>query len=185
MPALRRLFGTCITLFATLGILLSPALAPQALASGDDYPWRTSTLNLSDHWGFTQRQCVSFVAWREAQAGHPVDNALQRWGSALSWDSAAYRLGVRIGSRPIVGAIAQWNAGEHSPWWAGGSSVVNGTITAGPAGHVALVRSVNADGSAIVEQYNMSGTRSYSTMRVRAPRYLYNGVGGFPAARRR
>ena len=179
MPAVRRLFVIVTALFALTTPLVSPALA-----TSDDYPWRLSTVNLADRWGFTQRQCVSFVAWREAQAGHPVSNALQHWGSALSWDSAAYRLGVRIGSRPVMGAIAQWNAGEHSAWWANGSPTPNGTVTAGPFGHVAIVRAVNADGSAVVEQYNMSGNRSYSTMRVRAPRYLYNGVGGYPAARR-
>jgi hypothetical protein len=30
----------------------------------------------------------------------------------------------------------------------------------------------------------MFGNRSYSTMRVKAPRYLYDGVAGYPAARR-
>jgi surface antigen len=46
------------------------------------------------------------------------------------------------------------------------------------------VTHVYSDGSVQIEQYNMSGTRSYSTMRVKAPRYLYDGVGGYPAARR-
>jgi hypothetical protein len=38
------------------------------------------------------------------------------------------------------------------------------------------VRAVYADGSALIEQYNMFSSRSYSTMRVKAPRYLYYGV---------
>jgi surface antigen len=157
---------------------LTLPFAPAASASGDDYPWRTSTAYSSpDRWGFTQRQCVSFVAWREAQAGHALNNATQRWGSALSWDEAAIRLGKRISTRPVVGAIAHWNAGERSPWWAYGSATANGYIQAGPYGHVGWVKQVNADGSVLVEQYNMSGSRTYSLTRVKAPRYIYYGVG--------
>jgi surface antigen len=177
--ALRRLFAVVATV-----LFLSTAFSSAAFAAGDDYPWRTSTTDAADRWGFTQRQCVSFVAWREAQAGRPLSNATQHWGSALSWDEAAARLGVKIASRPVVGAIAQWNANEHSAWYANGSTVPNGTITAGPYGHVAWVKGVYADGSALIEQYNMFGNRSYSTMRVKAPRYLYDGVDGYPAARR-
>ncbi|MCW2573037.1 MAG: hypothetical protein JWO88_3095 [Frankiales bacterium] len=179
MRALRRLIAVAATV-----LCLSVAMSSSAFATGDDYPWRTSTTNAVDRWGFTQRQCVSFVAWREAQAGRPLSNAAQHWGSALSWDEAAARLGVRIGSRPVVGAIAQWNANERSAWYANGSTVANGTVTAGPYGHVAWVKAVYSDGSALIEQYNMFGNRSYSAMRVKAPRYLYDGVAGYPAARR-
>jgi surface antigen len=179
MRTLRRLFAVAATV-----LCLSVTMSSSAFATGDDYPWRTSTTNAADRWGFTQRQCVSFVAWREAQAGRPLSNAAQHWGSALSWDEAAARLGVRIGTRPVVGAIAQWNANERSAWYANGSSVANGTVTAGPYGHVAFVKGVYSDGSALIEQYNMFGNRSYSTMRVKAPRYLYDGVAGYPAARR-
>ena len=35
---------------------------------------------------------------------------------------------------------------------------------------------VHADGSATVAHYNGTGTRTYSTARVKAPRYLYVGV---------
>ena len=168
----------------TTAVSLMTLVASPASASGDDYPWRTSTSNSLDTWGFTQRQCVSFVAWREAQAGRAMSNAQQQWGSALNWDEAAARLGVAVGTRPVVGAIAQWNAYERSPWWANGSSTPNGYIQAGAYGHVGIVKQVNSDGSAIVEQYNLSGNRSYSLTRVKAPRYLYDGVAGYPAARR-
>jgi surface antigen len=168
-------------LVATITICLAAAttsvlIATPASAVGDDYPYRTATTNAADRWGFTQRQCVSFVAWREARAGHPVSNVAQRWGSALNWDNAARAGGYWISTRPRVGAIAHWNAGERSDWWANGSRTANGYVQAGPYGHVAWVRSVNADGSAVIEQYNMSGSRSYSVMRVKAPRYLYYRV---------
>jgi len=35
------------------------------------------------------------------------------------------------------------------------------------------VLSVYSDGSVLVEQYNLYGDESYSTMRVKAPRYLH------------
>jgi surface antigen len=169
--ALRRL----ITVAATV-LCLSTAFSSSAFAAGDDYPYRTYTSNVADRWGFTVRQCVSFVAWREAQAGHPVSNFTQHWGSAANWDNTARARGVWISSQPRVGAIAQWNEYERSAWYANGSSVPNGTVTAGGYGHVAWVRAVYADGSALIEQYNMFSSRSYSTMRVKAPRYLYYGV---------
>ncbi|MCA1711216.1 MAG: CHAP domain-containing protein [Actinobacteria bacterium] len=172
MRLARRLVVLLLSLLATSGLLVAPASA-----AGDDYPYRTSTTGANDRWGFTQRQCVSFVAWREAQARHSLNNATQHWGSALAWDETAARLGFRVSTRPVVGAIAQWNAGERSPWWASGSATANGTLTAGPYGHVGWVKQVNGDGSVVVEQYNMTGSRSYSASRLRAPRYIYYGVG--------
>jgi surface antigen len=171
MRTLRRLFAVAATV-----LCLSVTMSSSAFATGDDYPWASSTTNAADRWGFTQRQCVSFVAWREAQAGHAVNNSTQHWGSAVNWDNVARARGVWISSRPRVGAIAQWNAYEHSAWYANGSTVANGTVTAGGYGHVAWVKAVYSDGSALIEQYNMFGNRSYSTMRVKAPRYLYYGV---------
>ena len=144
-------------------------LASPAHASGDDYPYKSDQTNRSDRWGFTMRQCVSFAAWRLAQSGHPISS----WGSALNWDDVARARHLTVTTRPKAGAVAQWNAGERSPWYAPGGGV--GTLTAGPYGHVAWVRNVYADGSVLVEQYNMSGDRAYSTMRVKAPRYLYLG----------
>ena len=153
--------------------LLSPQLVGSAAAAGDDYPYRTATSSTADRWGFTKRQCVSFAAWRLAQAGRPVSNYTQRWGNAYNWNNKAAALGKPVTTRPRVGAIAQWNAYERSAWYANGSTTANGWVRAGGAGHVGVVKYVYADGSVRVEQYNMWGTRSYSTMRVRAPRYLY------------
>jgi surface antigen len=169
--AARRALVVLASLLATCAVSL-PLAAP-ASAAGDDYPYRSTTSNVADRWGFTVRQCVSFVAWREAQSGHPLDNAAEHWGSALNWDETARARGVAISSRPRVGAIAQWNANERSAWYANGSTSANGYVQAGPYGHVAWVKAVYADGSVLAEQYNMSGNRSYSTMRLKAPRYLY------------
>lgn len=141
-----------------------PAPAPAPKAGGDDYPWRTSAGTAADTWGFTQRQCVSFAAFRLAQHGDTINNT-QGWGSALNWDDTARRRGVAISTTPRVGAIAQWNAGESS-------SVSGGRFTAGSYGHVGYVAAVYADGTALIEQYNLGGSRSYSSLRMTAPRYL-------------
>jgi surface antigen len=152
------------------------ATAVPAGAVGDDYPWRLDTTWSADRWGFTKRQCVSFVAWRMAQRNHPLNNATQKWGSASSWDDTARRLGYGIGTRPVPGSIAHWNPGEAGKYYSPGSTVANGTMRAGMYGHVGYVQGVYSDGSVSVAQYNMNGNRSYSTARVRAPRYLYVSV---------
>ena len=149
----------------------TPAAVPQPVAT-DSYPYADDTTNGMDAWGFTKRQCVSYVAWRLADAGRPIDNPTQRWGSALDWDDAAQRLGYAVSSQPHVGAVAQWNAHEDGPYWASGSSTANGSFVAGSMGHVAWVTKVYSDGSVLVAQYNGTSDRSYSTMRVKAPRYL-------------
>ena len=167
---MHKISRLLVLAIAALAMLVP--LAPTASAAGDDYPWRTATTNTADRWGFTKRQCVSFAAWRLAQRKRPISNYTQRWGSALNWDNKARALGRPVTTRPRVGAIAQWNAYERSVWYANGSRRPNGYIKAGGYGHVGVVRYVYADGSVKVEQYNMFGTRAYSTMRVKAPRYL-------------
>lgn len=142
----------------------SPVPAPAA-TTADDYPWRTSAGTSPDTWGFTQRQCVSFAAFRLAKHGHAISTS-QGWGSALNWDETARRRGVTVTTTPRVGAVAQWNAGESS------SVAGGGRFTAGSYGHVGYVAAVYADGTALVEQYNLGGSRSYTALRMTAPRYL-------------
>lgn len=173
MPRSKKKTSSALVLGALLTALLSLLLpAPSALASGDDYPYRTQTNTIAaDPWGFTERQCVSFVAWRLRQHSHPLNNYTQHWGSAYHWDTAAVNLHKLITHIPKVGAIAQWNQYESSKYYAPSGGI--GTITAGPAGHVAYVSRVYTDGSVQIEQYNMFGSRSYSIMHVKAPRYIY------------
>ena len=138
----------------------------------NDYPYKSqSDFYAIDRWGFTERQCVSFAAWRLAQHGDTINNK-DNWGSAYSWDDAARRLGHAVTSKAHVGAIAQWNAHESGAYYSKGATSPNGKFTAGGYGHVGWVKQVYADGSALVEQYNMGGDRSYSVMRVKAPRYI-------------
>lgn len=170
MRPLRR----ALVLLLTLPVVHLTTAGPAAAT--DDYPWRLSSAAGPDAFGFTPRQCVSFVAWRLAQRGTPIDNARDGWGDARAWDEAAGRLGHPVGSVPVVGAVAHWDAHERGPLHTGGPSL-RGTMQAGAYGHVAWVQHVHTDGSATVAHYNGNGRRTFSTSRVRAPRYLYVGVG--------
>jgi surface antigen len=157
-----------LTVLAMVIALLSQA-AP-ARAYTDDYPWKYDTTRSADSFGFTKRQCVSYAAWRLYKSGHRISNSRQHWGNAYHWDDAARALGKRVTTYPKVGAIAQWNAYEKSPWYVSGGI---GTMQAGSAGHVGVVVYVYSDRSVLVRQYNMSGNRAYSQTRVKAPRYIY------------
>lgn len=131
-------------------------------APDDDYPdvWRLAPQNSSfDAYGFPNRQCTSFVARRLAvrsQYALPVPP-----GDAHLWDDrlAPY---AAVDATPAVGAIAHWNANENA-----------GGLGAGPLGHVAWVQAVYADGSVLVEQYNLGPDGTYSQFRTRAPRYIH------------
>ena len=170
MTRARRTAAVLAT--TVLAAVLGTGMPAQA-ASVDDYPYRTDTSQTADRWGFTKRQCVSFAAWRLAQHAHTISNSRQHWGSALHWDETARSLGDLVSYTPRIGTIAQWNAYESSAYYGGGSLTPNGTMRAGGYGHVGYVTRVWADHSVTVEQYNMNGARSYSSVHVKAPRYLY------------
>lgn len=150
----------------------APFAVPRITTTADAYPYATDTAGGSDAWGFTTRQCVSYVAWQLAAAGRAIDNARQGWGSAFHWDDVARRRGDEVSTKPTVGAVAQWHANEASDYWSAGSTTANGAFVAGAGGHVGWVTKVYEDGSVLVAQYNGTSDRSYSTMRVKAPRYL-------------
>lgn len=160
-----------VALAVLFSALLSPFLAAPAHAAGNDYPYRTDTTNSGDPWSFTKRQCVSFAAWELSQEHHAISNKGGSWGNASHWGVAAKARGIHISTSPKVGAIAQWDANQSSPYYPAGGGT--GYLRAGAYGHVAVVTHVYADRSVIVEQYNMNGNRAYSTMHVKAPRYLY------------
>src|SRR5438445_7059140 len=127
-------------------------LAAPAAAALDDYPPALSAAPLDsavDQWGFFNRECTSFVAWRMAQAGvsraevgfadswGPAPGGLDHWGDATGWDAYAAALGYRVDATAAVGAIAQWHGGERG-----------GGLVASAEGHVAYVAGVAPDGSA-------------------------------------
>jgi surface antigen len=171
MPMVVCVKSRLVAAAAVVGALVSPFLTAPAQAAGNDYPYRTDATQSADPWGFTKRQCVSFAAWELKQRGHPISNRGNAWGSAYHWDETARSKHVTITTRPKVGAIAQWNSNERSKYYPSGGGT--GYLQAGANGHVAVVIRVYSDQSVVIEQYNISGNRNYSTMHVKAPRYLY------------
>lgn len=108
-------------------------------SGADKYPKNASTSGV-DAWGFYNRQCTSFVAWRLNDAGTSFHNTMKggRFSNATNWANNAKKLGYKVNNKPAVGAIAQWNDGAfgHSGY-----------------GHVAYVTAAN--GSKItIEEYN-------------------------------
>jgi len=170
---LRSARGPLSVLALTVGLLLPSA---PAKAYTDDYPWKSDTSYTNDSFGFLKRQCVSYVAWRLYKAGKRISNKTTYngktywWSHAYHWDETATVLRKTVTRTPKVGAVAQWNAYESSKYYSGG---MVGTFKASRYGHVAWVAYVYSDKSVLVRQYNVNGNRSFSQMRVTAPRYLY------------
>jgi surface antigen len=136
----------------------------------NDYPSNLASApkdSVVDPWGFYNRECVSFVAWRMNRDGGAgtFTNGMRggHWGNADEWAQNAQRLGIAVNTTPTVGSVAQWDANEQSQGF-----------TAGSAGHVAYVYAVNGDGTVDVEEYNAADTGQYSTAQnIRAPRYIH------------
>lgn len=176
-PAARRTATTVAAPARAVGRLqparqTTAASSPATGVPRDAYPWARATTNAYDDYGFTRRQCVSYVAWRLALSGRRLSNDGNVWGSALQWDETARAKGVPVSTRPVVGAVAHWNPGETSLVYAPGSSRPSGRFSAGVYGHVAYVTAVYPDGTVQVSQYNLAGDRKFSSLRMTAPRFL-------------
>ena len=157
------------TRLATPHTVTAPALTA--------YPWASDATFGNDPYGLTMRQCVSYVAWYLNSHGTPFGYHTQgpkgvaTFGDAKTWAAAARTAGFTVSTKPLVGSIAQWNAGEPNSWTVTGGTM---TFTASSAGHVAIVTKVYANGNVDLAQYNLGGTRAYSTVtNYRAPRYIY------------
>jgi len=113
--------------------------APAAYAGTDDYPsqWKNVAQDsVFDTWGYYNRECVSFVAWRlHDRNGFEMPHAI---GNADAWGTWASNHGYTVNSTPAVGAVA---------WWS--------------SGHVAWVESAGG-GNVTVEEYNRTYTGQYS-----------------------
>jgi CHAP domain protein len=73
------------------------------------------------------------------------------WGNASTWAVSARAAGYRVDQTPSVGAIAQWNAYANQYIWG--------------YGHVAIVESVNSDGTVTVSDMNYAGKLNVVTTR--------------------
>jgi surface antigen len=157
--------------------------------SATAYPWDGERGLVFDPWGFVARQCTSYVAWYLNTHGVPF--GLRTRGpageglftSASDWDRAALAAGFAVRSTPVVGSIAQWDAGETSPPAPSPASADDvdaaryRPLTARGFGHVAVVQRVLDDGAVVVSEYN-GADGSFRVLVTRAPRYLYIGVIG-------
>jgi surface antigen len=160
----------------------TPASGTRLATSGPPaaaYPFSVGGTPALDAYGFVTGQCTSFVAWWLNAHGYPfgvvtVGPAGPGWFlNASSWDIAAREAGYQVGSRPVVGAIAQWRANESSRRNSGGRW---STVTAGATGHVAVVVRVLPDGQVDWLDYGWNGQPTLHHGTGFAPRYLYVGV---------
>lgn len=89
--------------------------------------------------------CTWYAYNRRAQLGRPVGSF---WGNASTWASYARGSGYMVNHSPAVGAVMQ------------------DSYSAGGYGHVAVVESVNGDGSIYISEMNYAGwnVKSYRTL---------------------
>lgn len=100
--------------------------------------------------GASKGNCTWYASGRSKELGRNANNVNKLLGNASQWAIQARNAGVATSSTPVVGAIAQWGAGNPSN-----------------SNHVAVVESVNRDGTITISEssYDIPGGR-YD--------YLYN-----------
>jgi surface antigen len=86
--------------------------------------------------------CTWYAYNRRAQLGRPVGSF---WGNASTWASYARGSGYLVNNTPAIGAVMQ------------------NSFMAGGYGHVAVVESVNSDGSVFISEMNYAGWNIKST----------------------
>ena len=151
--------GFSATILAAALVTVIGGSVAHATLGTNDYPSNLASAakdSAIDPWGFYNRECVSFVAWRlNNDNGVAFTNNMNggHWGNAYQWPGNATALGYAFNAVPAPGSVAQWAMNYDG---------------AGSAGHVAYVDSVNLNGdgsvaSIVVEEYNHDGTGHYDT----------------------
>lgn len=92
--------------------------------------------------GYDYGYCTWYAYNRRAALGMPIGGM---WGNASSWATLARASGFLVNNTPSVGAVMQT------------------AYAAGGYGHVAVVESVNPDGSILVSEMNYAGWNRKST----------------------
>ncbi|MFM9877425.1 MAG: CHAP domain-containing protein [Rhodoglobus sp.] len=118
-------------------------LASGARELGDDYPWY---FELRDYEGgglsplnYYYRECVDFVAWRlNRDAGY--------YAAPFKW--------VWSNLTPLGGNASQWMYNWEQKGWPVSNVPVVGSVAYTGGNHIAYVKSVNADGTVTIEEYN-------------------------------
>lgn len=121
-------------------------VAPQVAASQGSYNGGYSTVNAQiasasagNRYAFGN--CTWYAYERRLQLGRPVGSF---WGNAATWAMYAQAAGYTVNNTPAVGAVMQ-NGGGY--------------------GHVAIVESVNSDGSITISEMNYAGNFNRVTSR--------------------
>jgi surface antigen len=121
-------------------------VAPSRAASSGSYNGGYSTVNAQiasasagNRYAFGN--CTWYAYERRAQLGRPVGSF---WGNAATWAMYARAAGYLVNNTPAVGAVMQ-NGGGY--------------------GHVAIVESVNSDGSITISEMNYAGNFNRVTSR--------------------
>jgi surface antigen len=147
----RRLPFLVLLATMTTGLIVVGDQVASAAVGVNDYPAALASAPMDSivEWGFPNRECTSFVAWRmnndnKVSFSDGMNGGL--WGNADQWWNNAIALGYLHNGTPAPGAIAWWNSNYHY---------------AGQYGHVAYVDSVNSNGSIAVEEYNFLHTGGY------------------------
>jgi surface antigen len=119
----------------------------------DNYDWgyytkdrygNVTSVSTNSSRGYGYRNCTDWVAWR-------IPQLVQRdvpggWGDGGKWDNAAIAASKTVDTTPEPGDIAVWDP-----------------LTPGGYGHVAVVESVNSDGSVNISEYNKKQDGNYGT----------------------
>jgi len=125
-------------------------LASGARELGDDYPWAYE-LTSSQGGGLSPlnyfyRECVDFVAWR-------LNRDQGYYAAPYKW--------VWSTLTPTGGNASQWLYAWESHGWTVSKTPVVGAVAWFPNNHVAYVKSVLADGSVLIEEYNHNYSHVY------------------------
>ena len=122
-----------------------PTSDPNCFGHGQTYQGH----GLSDPWGYDLRNCTSYVAWFEVDQRHISAQQITGLGNASSWLPNAKARGITT----IQGTTRGVQVGDVA-WW--------GSSPGDPYGHVAIVTSVNANGSVNVAEFNQSYNGTFS-----------------------
>lgn len=106
----------------------------------NNYEWGDSPSQQNSSRGYGYRNCTDWVAWRIPQLVQR--NVPTGWHNAENWDNAASAAHYTVDNTPEPGDIAVWE---------------------GTYGHVAVVESVNSNGSVNVSEYNHGQDGNFGT----------------------
>ena len=111
LPGARIRAALLMTLLAVVSFVLAGAKSARA-DWNDDYPYSGGAIGAKDPWGFSTRECTSFVAFRlinrNGDTGFhgPIGYGAQDWGTVYA---------SITNHNPAPGSVAWWSSG-HVAW---------------------------------------------------------------------